>query len=122
MPSAAPCGPDRRCSRTDDSAQDGVTCGFRTTCPYATAACTLAPYPLISPNAAWEEDLEATGARAGVQRRAIATRLGLGRGTDDDLPHVDVRRLLDGERDGASDRRRRDRHLVPSPDDLGFHL
>jgi hypothetical protein len=38
---------------------------------------------------------------------ATGTRLRLGRRTDDDLPHVDVRRLLDGERDGAGDRRGR---------------
>ena len=41
-------------------------------------------------------------------------------GTDNDLADVDVGRLLDGERDRARDRFRRDRKLIPASSSRAF--
>jgi len=43
-------------------------------------------------------------------------------GTDNNLVHINIGRLLDRERNGAGDRIRRDRHLVHCADDLGLHF
>jgi hypothetical protein len=43
-------------------------------------------------------------------------------GTDNNLAHINIGRLLDSERDGAGDRIRRHRELVHGCNDLGLRF
>ena len=53
---------------------------------------------------------------------AVVTDLTLGRGTDNNLAHVNIGGLLDCEHDGSGDRVGRDRHFVHAIADLGLHF